>query len=120
MINLIVIGLPDYIMDKIDREDVKSTSSLYNEIGKYEHMANKKNFIRKKNSYEFKGKPEKIKPCKTCENLNKGSRFHPEEKCWFKQTEDNNNKKNYNKAINNSVIDVELNNDKKTNSNTIN
>lgn len=113
MINLIVIGLPDYIIAKIDREDVKSTSSLYNEIGKYEHMANKKSFIKKKNTYEFKEKPEKIKPCKTCENLNKGSRFHPEEKCWFKKTEDNNNKKNCTKAINNSVIDVELNNEEK-------
>lgn len=117
MINLTVIGLPDYIMDKIDKENVDSTSGLYNEIGKYEHMTNRKSFIKKRNTFEFKGKPDKnkpdIKPCKTCENLNKGSRYHPEEKCWFKQTEDNNNKRNYNKAINNSVIDVELNNDKK-------
>lgn len=114
LINLIVMGLPDYIMDKIDKNNVLTTASLYNEIGKYEHLANKQSFIKKRNTYEFKGKSDKIKPCKTCENLNKGSRFHPEEKCWFKRTEDNNtreNKRNYNKAINNSVIEVELNNE---------
>ncbi|XP_047986081.1 uncharacterized protein LOC125226205 [Leguminivora glycinivorella] len=115
MINLIVIGLPDYIIDKIDKEEVKSTSNLYNEIGRYEHTANKKSFIKKWNTNETKGKSDKILPCKTCENLNKGTRFHPEDKCWFKQTEDNKNKTKsyYNKAVNNAMIDVELNNDKK-------
>ena len=114
MINLIVIGLPDYIMYKIDKEKVDSTSSLYKEIGKFEHMANKNSVIKKRNTYEIRGQHDKFKPCKICENLNKGNRYHPEEKCWFKQTEDN-NKRNYNKAVNNSVIDVELNSDKQKN-----
>lgn len=110
MINLIVMGLPDYVMDKIDKETVKSTASLYNEIGKHEYAVNKKIFTKNKRStYDYKGKPDKFKPCKTCENLNKGIRFHPEEKCWFKQTEEYNHKRNNNKAVNNSVIDVELN-----------
>ena len=114
MINLIVIGLPDYIMYKIDKEKVDSTSSLYKEIGKFEHMANKNSVIKKRNTYEIRGQHDKFKPCKICENLNKGNRYHPEEKCWFKQTEEN-NKRNYNKAVNNSVIDVELNSDKQKN-----
>lgn len=115
MINLIVIGLPDYIINKIDKETVESTASLFNEIGRHEYVMTKQNFSKnKRNTYDNKGKLDKIKPCKTCENLNKGVRFHPEEKCWFKQIEDNTHKKSYNKAINNSVIDVEPNyNDKK-------
>lgn len=114
MINLIVIGLPDHVIEKIDKEDVKTTSSLYNEIGKYEHVVNKNNFIKNKiNTYEYKRKTDDKKPCTTCQNLNKGSRFHPEEKCWFKQTEEK--KRTSYKAINNSVIDVELNNDDKKN-----
>lgn len=119
MINLIVMGLPDYIIDKIDKKTVKSTASLYNEIGKHEYVANKRAFNKKSfpfrpnNTNNYKGKPDKI-PCKTCENLNKGIRFHPEEKCWFKQPENYNHKKNNSKTVNNSVIDVELNyNDKK-------
>ncbi|XP_047520277.1 uncharacterized protein LOC125059772 [Pieris napi] len=72
MMHLIVMGLPDYIVDKIDKETVKSTASLYNEIGKHEHVANKNNISRyKKYTYDYKGKANKTKPCRTCENLNK-------------------------------------------------
>lgn len=114
MINLIVMGLPEYIMDKIDKESVKTTANLFNEIGKHEYLANKKNFIRsKRNNFDYNNKttPDKIK-CKICENLNKGIRFHPEEKCWFKQKEGNTQqyfRRTNNKTVNNSVIDVELN-----------
>lgn len=111
MINLIVMGLPDYIINKIDKETIKSTASLCNEIGKHEYVVNKKNsYKNKKDFYDYKDKSDKTKPCKTCENLNKGTRFHPEEKCWFKQTGEYNYKKSNSKTINNSVIDVELNN----------
>lgn len=111
MINLIVLGLPDSIIDKINKDVIKSTANLYNEIGKYEYTMIKRNFTYNKNKSNTpysKEKSDKIKPCKTCENLNKGIRFHPEERCWFKQPDER--KKNYNKAVNNSVIDVELNN----------
>lgn len=109
MINLIVIGLPDGIMEKIDKEHIKSTAGLYNEMGKHEYAVNKKIFNKHKiNTYDSKAKPDK-KPCKTCETLNKGTRFHPEEKCWFKQTQENNHNRNNSKTVNNSVIDVELN-----------
>lgn len=56
MINLIVIGLPNHVMEKIDKEDIKTTSNLYNEIGKYEHVVNNNNFTKnKKYTYEYKG-----------------------------------------------------------------
>lgn len=118
MINLIVMGLPDYLIEKIDRETAKSTASLYNEIGKHEYLVNKKNFNKnKKYSNEYKGKSDIIKPCKTCESLNKGIRLHPEEKCWFRQNrnEETGYKRNIYKTVNNSVIDVELNNNQQKN-----
>lgn len=115
MINIIVMGLPDHLIDKINRDNVNSTANLYNEIGKLDFIEHRKTFNKQKqNIYDFKGKHDKIKPCKTCENLNKGTRFHPEEKCWFNKKEEYNYNRRNSKTINNSVIDVELNyNDKK-------
>ncbi|XP_047995946.1 uncharacterized protein LOC125238448 [Leguminivora glycinivorella] len=107
MIHLIVMGLPDFIMDKIDKGKITSTMSLYNELGKYEHTMNKKTYYKKKINTDIKTGAEKIKPCKICEKLNKGTRFHPEERCWFKQTGEHENKKNY-KNVNNVMLDVEL------------
>lgn len=109
LIHLIVIGLPDYIMYKMDRESITSTAKLFNEIGQHEQTVNKNNYNKfKRNTFDNKVKVEKNKPCKICEKLNKGSRFHPEEKCWFKQTNDYENKRNLNKNVNNTVLDVEL------------
>jgi len=48
-IDLIAVGLPQVIINKIDRETLKDTTDLYNEISKYEHIINKKKvFTRKK------------------------------------------------------------------------
>lgn len=113
--NLIVIGLPDYVMDKIDKALVTSTASLCNEIGKQEYAVNKKNFTKSKNNmFDNKYKLEKT-PCKICEKLNKGVRYHPEEKCWFKQSDDYENKKKHNKNVNNTVLDIELNDEDQKN-----
>lgn len=52
---------------------------------------------------------KKKKPCKTCEDLGKSARYHPEEKCWFKL-----GKKEKPKAIgSNSVIEVDMSIEKK-------
>lgn len=110
LIHLIVMGLPDYIMYKIDKQAITSTANLFNEIGKHEQTVNKNNYNKfKRNTFDNKVRVlDKIKPCKICEKLNKGSRFHSEEKCWFNQTDDYENKKNYKKNVNNTVLDVEL------------
>ena len=42
LIDLIASGLPNFVTDRLKTED------LYNEIGKLEHMVNKKNFEYKK------------------------------------------------------------------------
>lgn len=116
MTNLIVMGLPDYVMDKIDRMSIESTASLYNEIGKQEYAVNRKNFTKsKKNISDNKPKFEKHNSCKICENLNKGVRYHPEDKCWFKQPDEHENRKKYIKNVNNTVLDIELNNNDQKN-----
>lgn len=102
--NLIAIGLPDYVMDKIDRALVTSTASLCNEIGKQEYAMNKKSFAKNKKNIDIKYEKN---PCKICKKLNKGVRYHPEEKCWFKPTD--------NKNVNNTVLDIELNDDDQKN-----
>jgi len=35
------------------------------------------------------------KPCKNCEKLNKGTRYHPELVCWFNTRENDRDKKLY-------------------------
>jgi hypothetical protein len=116
MMHLIVMGLPDFIMDKIDKGSITTTASLYNEIGKHEHTTYKKNYNKTKRiTFDTKGGIDKNKSCKICEKLNKGVRFHPEEKCWFKQNGDHENKKIYSKNVNNTVLDVELNDDDQKN-----
>lgn len=108
LINLIVMGLPDYIMYKMERESITSTATLFKEIGKHEQTINKYNYNRfNRNTFVSKLKVDRIKPCNICEKLNKGSRFHSEEKCWYKQTNDYENKRNYSKNVNNTVLDVE-------------
>ncbi|KOB66552.1 Uncharacterized protein OBRU01_21063 [Operophtera brumata] len=114
MINLIVMGLPDYIIFKMDKGSIKSTANLYNEIGKHEHTINKNNYNKyKKNTFDNKGKLDKLNPCIICEKLNKGSRFHSEEKCWFKQTDEYENKRSHSKKVNNTILDVELSDETK-------
>lgn len=116
LINLIVMGLPDYVMDKIDKTLVTSTASLCNEIGKQEYTANKKIFFKtKKNMPDNKSRFEKSPSCKICEKLNKGVRYHPEEKCWFKQMDVYENRRIHNKNVNNTVLDIELNDDDQKN-----
>lgn len=110
LINLIVMGLPDYIMYKLDKDSITSTANLYKEISKHEQTINKNNYNRvKRNTFDSKVRIDKYKPCKICEKLNKGSRFHSEEKCWFKLTDDHDNKRSYSRNVNNTVLDVELN-----------
>lgn len=111
LVDLVAAGLPEFILNKIDRETLKDTVDLFNEVSKYEHMVNKKNFFGKKKDINLntKGRNEDHKPCKICEKLKKGIRYHPEATCWFKAKEEDKEKKNFIKHVNNSVIEAELN-----------
>ncbi|XP_046836084.1 uncharacterized protein LOC124431814 [Vespa crabro] len=96
LIMLIAAGLPEFIRDKIDRENCQNSTELLQEIKKCENLVNKNSFTKKK--FEEK------KPCKNCEKLNKGIRYHSEDYCWFKKE----NRKETGINGNNSMIEVDL------------
>lgn len=105
LIDIIAAGLPDFITDRINKEEILQTKDLFNELGKLEHLVAKKKFIKKKE--DTKQIKEK---CSICENLQKGVRYHSEDSCWFK-TKTNNGKEKNNKQIrliNNSELECDL------------
>lgn len=111
LVDLIAAGLPEYILNKIDREALTDTVDLFNEVSKYEHMVNRKRFLptRKYGNSKNNSKNEEQTPCRICEKLNKGTRYHSEATCWFRTREDDKVKKNIIKHVNNTVIEAELN-----------
>lgn len=104
LIDIIAAGLPDFITDRINKEEVEQTKDLFSELGKLEHLVTKKKFIKKKDDTKL------IKEkCKICEILKKGVRYHSEDSCWFKTkiNSEKDNKKNI-KLVNNSELECEL------------
>lgn len=87
LIDIIAVGLPDYIADRINREELQETKDLFNDIGRLEHLTNKKNFGNKKSSkIDYKEKNDE----KTMWNMRKDekkNRFHSESVCWFRSNE---------------------------------
>lgn len=110
LINLIVTGLPNFIADEIDRSDIKETEQLFNSIRGLEHL-NKKKIENREAHVEnkIKEKSFKEKPCKICEKEKKGIRYHSESVCWFRNKNDNQYKKELIKSVNNSELEISLN-----------
>lgn len=110
LIDLIAVGLPNYVSDKIDRETLQETEDLYNEIGKLEHLVDKTK-MEKKEKYSDKkfAKGEEKKPCQICEKEKKGKRYHPESTCWFRDKNETRKKAEQIKTVNNSELEIELN-----------
>lgn len=109
LIDLIAVGLPNNISEKIDRETLNATEDLYNELGKLEHLVidkekKQKSLVEKK----FKKSDEKT-PCPRCEREKRGKRYHPESDCWFKEKGKEEEKLKRIQNINNSELEVELN-----------
>lgn len=109
LINLIAAGLPAFVREKIDREDLKNSQDLFNELRRYEKTTNKKIIEDNKDVKRITNSETRIKdkkPCKICEEKGKNNRYHPENLCWYK-TERN---KTQNRNIStNSILEVELN-----------
>lgn len=109
LVTLIAAGLPELIRNRIDPEKCESSTRLLHEISKCESLVNNKSFIKKR---EEKDDNKKYiggrKPCKICQNLNKGTRYHSEQSCWFKK-EGIENKR----IGSNSVIEVNLSEESK-------
>lgn len=109
MIDRIAFGLPEFMREKINRDEIENTKDLINELQKLEGITDKKKIFKKEGKPEYKVKNEEKKPCKTCEDMGKGVKYHPEEKCWFKIE-----KKGKPKTIgSNAVIEVDLSTEKK-------
>lgn len=102
LIDIIAAGLPNFVADQINKEEILATRDLFNEIGRLEHLVRRKRDNEKKPNINMKQKP-----CKICEKLNKGTRFHPEPACWFRNKEEEAERKNTTRA-NIAVIDAEL------------
>ncbi|XP_041979495.1 uncharacterized protein LOC121733345 [Aricia agestis] len=115
MIDLIATGLPMFVLNKLNRKELHDTTDLFNEIRKYEGMMYKKNStISKSATFLQKNKSYEKKPCKTCESLDKGIRYHPEESCWFKKNKIESERVFRTRNVNNnSIIEVDMNTEKK-------
>ena len=109
LISLIATGLPNFYIDKIDRNNLKTVEDLFNALRGLEHLVkklNEKKFVS--TNTKSKEKIEK-KPCSICEKENKGIRFHPESSCWFnKTTVDEKQRKYESKQTNMSKLELEL------------
>lgn len=90
-INHIVIGLPNYIQDRLDKEEITTTEQLMNQLSKFSdsYPTPKKNYktsthptISKSPSTEnqIHTVVEK-RPCSICEALGYPGRFHPTDSC---------------------------------------
>lgn len=104
IINLIAAGLPEFVREKIDRENLKDQQNLFNELRRYEKLSKKR--ITKPDRM----KPIEKKPCKICEKKGKTDRYHPENLCWYRT--ERNIVENHNLSTN-SILEVELNNNQK-------
>lgn len=114
LIYLITAGLPNHLSDKIDRETLEQTEDLYDyDIRKIEHLVMKNKYEKKNYTHsDIKTKKnEKKIPCQICVNEKKGKRFHPKEKCWFNVI----NQKYIVKSVNNSELEVEINEENQKN-----
>ena len=85
-INLIVMGLPVDIQDKLNREEITNTDELMRNLRKLEHRVIPKNKdsdekkAHRENKFIVRNSINKG-PCRICASLNFPGRFHPEEKC---------------------------------------
>lgn len=110
LIDLIVIGLPNFIADQIDRNALKDTEELFSSIRGLEHLVDKKLVGKKTIEWENKAKGKNLngRPCKICEKEKKGTRYHSESVCWFRNKDDRFNKEQI-RSVNNSELEMSLN-----------
>ncbi|XP_052740284.1 uncharacterized protein LOC112046454 [Bicyclus anynana] len=115
LIDLIVIGLPNFIADEIDRNALKDTEDLFSSIRGLEHLRDKKIVGKKVVEWENKTKEKNLnslhdkRPCRICEKEKRGTRYHSESVCWFKNKVDDHSKKELIRSVNNSELEMSLN-----------
>lgn len=111
LIDLIVTGLPNFIADEIDRETLKETKDLFKNIRGLEHLISKRSVDRKEmySENKIRDKNFKTSPCKICEKEKKGTRYHSEATCWFKNKDNDRFRKEQIRSVNNSELELSLN-----------
>ncbi|XP_062532447.1 uncharacterized protein LOC134201529 [Bombyx mori] len=111
LIDLIVTGLPNFIADEIDRNKLRETEDLFSIIRGLEHLMNKRTVEKKgiDSDYKIKEKNFRARPCKICEKEKKGIRYHSESVCWFKNRDNDCSKKESIRNVNNSELEISLN-----------
>ncbi|KAK4880794.1 hypothetical protein RN001_008940 [Aquatica leii] len=107
LIDLIAIGLPEFVTDKIDREKLKEVDDLFNKLRWLEHLIKENNNtnntpVSNKSKFQKPSGTKEKTPCKTCESKGKKNRFHPESICWYK------NEKKEDIELINTLLNVEL------------
>lgn len=109
LINLIATGLPNYIIDKIDREEIKTINDLFSNIRGLEHLIKKPNLKDKyeNNATSKNNNNDNRLPCTICKKENKGIRFHPESLCWFKNKQESKQKITQ-QTMDNNLIETEF------------
>lgn len=106
LIDLIAVGLPEFITDRINRKNLNTPKDLFTELGSLEHLIKKKSTNR--DTKENQEKKQQKHPCKICEKKGKMNRYHPESTCWFNTHEKDGKDKNQIKVVNNTEIESEL------------
>lgn len=114
LINLIAVGLPDSITNKINKSEIKETKDLFNSLKSLEYLVKTKDASAKKNLAVSKEKLNK-KPCKICEELGKKHRYHHEDMCYFNEKNKKGNQENQIKFVNNSQLECALQNEDQKN-----
>ena len=85
-VNLVVVGLPSNVREKLDRSEISTQADLMSALGALEHLALKAPPLsEKQNKQTDNKKPNKKsehKPCSICAKLGNPQRYHPESICW--------------------------------------
>jgi len=111
-INLIVLGLPVYIQNRIDKEEIKTLENLMNELRKLEPLTESRRSKFRKKEETGRTSPKLLtvraqserKPCPICEGIGKPNRWHPEALCRSKKEASEKIK-----LVNNTELEKELN-----------
>ncbi len=118
-LDLIVLGLPVHIQDSMNRSAVSSLKLLIAKLKKFEvfSTASGRKAVGKSEgleelkkgstpNYSFIKKPSvEKKPCQICQKAGKGTKYHAERVCWFREDKE----KSKVNLVNNIELEGELN-----------
>lgn len=108
-IYLIAAGLPSFVRNRIDKEKLKTVGNLFSEIRGLEYLVKKVERKTVANQEKPKDGATIRKSCTICEKRGKNNRFHPEHSCWYKKNTNERKKPELVKHVNNTELEVELN-----------